>query len=234
MNLIAELKEERLARRRAKSIEEKQRKIKRIKRRRRGVVISVILIIAGLGIISGVVAYINYAGTAFNETGAELLATELPSETAAPAVIIVGEDGVTKPPVVTTEIPIPAAGGAYTEFNLAGRAFAYPSEFKLSDDSSALLRAEDGAAVITAGKTVTGSAPKDLMKKYSNETGGTSLKSIADDSGYDITIRVGADICHKKSVVESGTEVWYEIRYPEKSEKSAQYEIYIKYMDSFF
>lgn len=237
MNLIVELKEERLARRKAKAIEERQRKIRRIRRKRRGTVLSVIAIILGLGVISGVIAYINYIKTStFNESTEIMDTTEAPTESAAPAVVIGGGQvsNETRTPVITTEEPIPGSGGSYTEVSIAGFGFAYPSSFKEEDDSKNILSLTDGNAFITANKAVTGSAPKDLMKKYADETGGSPLESRANDTGYEITISVGSDIYHKKSIVANGTEVYYEIRYPAASANAAQYEKDIEYMDEFF
>lgn len=236
MELIEELKEERLARRKAKAIEERQKKIKRIKRKRRGVVVSVIAVILGIGVISGVIAYINYVQTStFNDTNIEQ-ATETPTESAAPAVVIGGgqNNNKTEIPSVTTQKPTPGSSGTYKETSIAGFSFAYPSDFKEEKDSKYLLRLTDGDAVITINKEVTGSAPKELMKKYADETGGTPQQSRANDTGYDITISVGSDICHKKSVVSNETEVYYEIRYPASSAKAGQYKTNIEYMDSFF
>ncbi|MGN0182341.1 MAG: zinc ribbon domain-containing protein [Candidatus Ornithomonoglobus sp.] len=237
MDLIVELKEERLARRKAKAIEERQKKIKRIKRKRRGIVLSVIAIILGLGVISGVIAYINYVKTStFNETTEMVETTEAPTESAAPAVVIGGgqSNNETKPPVAATEEPVHGSANAYTEVSLAGHSFAYPSAFKEINDSKTLLSLTDGSAVITANKAVTSSAPKDLMKKYADETGGSPLESRANDTGYEITISVGLDIYHKKSIVVNGAEVYYEIRYPAASSNAAQYEADIEYMDGLF
>ncbi|MGN1115491.1 MAG: hypothetical protein ACI4TH_02870 [Candidatus Ornithomonoglobus sp.] len=237
MNLIVELKEERLARRKAKAIEERQKKIKRIKRKRRGIVLSVIAIILGLGVISGVIAYINYVKTStFNETVEVLEPTETPTESAAPAVVIGGgqSNNETKAPLVTTEEPIPGSGSVYTEVSIAGLSFAYPSGFEEVNDSKTLLSLSDGNAVVSVNKAVTSSVPKDIMKKYADETGGTPMESRANDTGYEITISVGSDICHRKSIVENGTEVYYEIRYPAASANAAQYEADIEYMDGFF
>ena len=68
MDLIGELKEERLARRKAKAVEERLKKIKKIKSRRRRLVFFVILGIIMLGVISGVFMYINYVkNSTFNQ-----------------------------------------------------------------------------------------------------------------------------------------------------------------------
>ncbi|MGN0163242.1 MAG: hypothetical protein ACI4EA_06645, partial [Candidatus Ornithomonoglobus sp.] len=155
MNLIVELKEERLARRKAKAIEERQKKIKRIKRKRRGIVLSVIAIILGLGVISGVIAYINYVKTStFNETTEVMESTEAPTESAAPAVVIGGgqSNNETNAPVITTEEPVQGSDSTYTKVSIAGRSFAYPSGFEEVNDSKTLLSLSDGNAVITANK----------------------------------------------------------------------------------
>ncbi len=237
MNLIVELKEERLARRKAKAVEERQKKIKKIKRKRFGIALSVIAVILGLGVISGVIAYINFVkNSTFNETTEIAETTEVPTESAAPAVVIGGgmSNNETNAPVVTTEEPIPGLAGVYTEMSVAGMNFAYPSDFKETNDNKTLHSLTDGNAVISVNKAVTGLIPKDLMKKYADETGGTPLESRANDTGYEITISVGSEICHKKSVIANGAEVYYEMRYPADSVNAAKYETDVEYMDGFF
>jgi hypothetical protein len=232
MNRIEELKEERLARRKAKAVEERRKNIKKIKRRRQRSVLAVIIIIIVIGIISGVAAYINYLNTStFNERADVPEQTEQPTETAAPAVVV-GDvkgngDGTTASATETVK-------DGFTSTKIAGMSFAYPSSFTEETGKNVLLYLTDGEAEITANKTVVNQEPKALLKKYADETGGTATDSSANDTGYDATISVGASIHHKKSRVENGTETYYEIKYPASSSNAALYDEYIKYMDTFF
>lgn len=237
INLIAELKEERLARRRAHTMEERRKKIKKLKRKRQLPIFIAVIVIACIGIISILAGYINYSnGSTFNKLNESETGTAVPAESLAPAVVITDDSQS-----ATSAPDKPAADDSsiekgYIDTDIGGVRFAYPESFKAEHTDSAFMRYSDknGDAVITANRIVTASEPKDLMKKYAAEVGGTVKNSIADSDGYAITILSDSFIYHKKSIVSGGVETYYEIKYPENSLKTADYEESIAYMDSIF
>lgn len=239
MDLIEELKEERLARRKAQDIESKIKEIKRVKSRRRRTVFLIIGIILGMGVVSGIIVYINYMGTSHLNQGVEVeLRTESPTESIAPAVVIGGEGSQ---PTATDEVPIvssvmPNAGkpSGYIDSSISGTAFAYPSGFEADGTGSGQLCVTDGEARITANKAATSLAPKELLRKYADTNGGEDMGSSANDTSYTVTLRSGDYICHRKGIVNGSSEIYYEMQYRADSEKASQYAADIEYMDNFF
>ncbi len=95
MDLIVELKEERLARRKAKAVEERLKKIKQIKRKRYSRAAVIAMILVGVGIITAAAAYISVI------LNSDDISVEAPAVTASPtapptpapdAVVIGGEN----------------------------------------------------------------------------------------------------------------------------------------------
>lgn len=244
MNLIEELKEERLARRQNHKRDEKIKALKKRKRKRFGLILSIIGGFAILGVISGIIMYISFINSSsFNANNESAYATETPTETAtqAPAVVI-GADSATQqpspdtdgPPIVSEPKPMGNSDG-YIETSISGLSFAYPYSF--SEDSSengSIVVKDSSGATIKANKVITSLTPKDLLRKYADETGGQVVDSIADNNGYEVTISVGNDVCHKKSIVSGGAEIYYEIRYKADSPNGGKYAEYIEYMDEYF
>lgn len=238
MNLIEDLKEERLARRKAKAVEERQKKLRRKKIKRRGLILTIAGIILGLGVISAVIAYIQFVSTStFNNQADVEAATDVPTDSPAPAVVIGGGIPESNPPVVSEEQKAPTAdSGQYIKTDISGVSFVYPASFVDADGEKVLLYLKDseGDAVITANKSVTNSDAKTLMKNYADAEGGEVIESVADNSGYEITLIIGNTIKHKKSLVEGSAETYYEITYPADSERADVYEEETEYMDSRF
>lgn len=239
MNLIEELKEERLARRKAQDIEEKIKKIKKVRNKRRRMIAMVVGVIIGMGALSGVIAYINYSRTSGINTTEIELRTEEPQPTLAQAVVI-GGDMPSATPAGTQEIPVVSAVSSdnnpygYTDTTVSGRAFAYPSNFDKEEKDTVQLSLTDGEATITANKVITSLSPKELLRKYADDTGGEDMGSIANNTTYSVTLRAGKYICHRKGISDGSSEIYYEIKYRADSENAAQYKADIEYMDDFF
>lgn len=239
MNLIEELKEERLARRKAQDIEEKIKAIKKVKRKRLRMLATVIGIFIGIGALSGVIVYINYSKTSGINTTEVELRTEEPQPTYAQAVVIGGETA-SAAPQTTQDIPVVSDVSlgnnvyGYTDTTVSGRAFAYPSNFDKEEKDTVQLSLTDGEATITANKVITSLSPKELLRKYADDMGGEDMGSIANDTTYSVTLRAGSYICHRKGIVDGSSEIYYEIKYRADSSNAAQYKADIEYMDEYF
>ena len=82
MDMIEELKEERLARKKAYEIEERLKKIKKVKRKRyRAVVLMILGVVAVWGAIVGFSFWNNYKDSTLRDAEPELKATEVPEAT---------------------------------------------------------------------------------------------------------------------------------------------------------
>lgn len=220
---IQNLKEERLARKKAKAIEERLKNIKKIKRRRYN---SIIFAILGVIIIGGISVFLSYwinsRDNAFKKE--EEIATPTPIVTATPL-----------------ETPIPEAihnADGYMEITVQNAQFAYPESFvedKNAEGKILTLKDREGEAIITVSKEITSLDGVELLKKYRDSIeNAMARESLASSSGYSITVEAGDMIYHKKSYVSNGAELYYEIVYPMDSAKVMEYESAIKYMDEYF
>ena len=240
MELIEELMEERLARRKTKAVEERLKKIKQIRYKKYKTAALITAVILGLGIISGALVFVLYPDNSKEITDVAQT-TETPQATNAP-VFVIGSEETSAPataavvPTQTTSVEKETVNAdGYIEAEIGEKDFAYPRSFSKQKADSALLVLSDehGGGKILANRETSALPPKDLMKKFADKTGGNVIKSLADNDGYEITISVGSDICHRKSVVNNGIETYYEIRYPAQSRSKDQYSKDIEYMDSF-
>lgn len=95
-DLIVELKEERLARRKAKAVEERLKKIKQIKRKRYSKAAVITAIIIGVGIIAAVAAYIQVilSGDGISVEPEAVTASPTLPPTPPPDAIVIGGDTV--------------------------------------------------------------------------------------------------------------------------------------------
>lgn len=239
MNLIEELKEERLARRKAQDIEEKIKEIKRVKNKKLRMIAMVIGAILGIGALSGVIVYINYSKTSGINTTEIELRTEEPQPTHAQAVVI-GGGSASAMPQTTQDIPVVSDVSlgnnvhGYTDTTVSGRSFAYPSNFDKEEKDTVQLSLTDGEATITANKVITSLSPKELLRKYADDMGGDDMGSVANDTTYSVTLRAGNYICHRKGISDGSSEIYYEIKYRADSSNAAQYKADIEYMDEYF
>ncbi|MCH5213130.1 MAG: zinc ribbon domain-containing protein [Oscillospiraceae bacterium] len=232
MNLIGELKEERLARRKAKAIEERLKKIKKIKSRRRRLVFFLVLGVILLGVISAVVMYINIVKhSTFNHQPIEEapVITDSPAPTeSATAIVIGGNPGDQEPaaPSVNKD--------GYIVSDIKGKSFAYPGSFALKTENENTLVFEDtkGDARITAGSVVNSETPKATMMHYQGIVSEDGTRVTDGDTSYYITGQSGSDIYHRFGYIKDGIETYYEFIYPLVSDKKAEYEADIAYMDS--
>ena len=244
MELIEELKEERLARKKANEVQARLKNMQKKKRRRRKNAAAVVVLIIALGIVSGVAVYMYYVNTSdFNTASISASAVPTPSATAAIPVQIVtiaGENPGSPMPQITpasgTAAVSPNADG-YIETNIDGVTFGYPRgyESKAGDDGAYLsLKDIDSDAVIKVYEEDTSSPAKDLMKAYSDTIRGTVTESLAGDDWYSITISNGSETYHRCGVIYDGRHIYYEMRYPSASEKEGEYRESTEYMDDYF
>lgn len=218
---IENLKEERLARKKAKAIEERLKNIKKVKRRRYTTVIYTIVGVILIGGISVLISYCANSGeNAFIQE--EEFATPTPEVTATPAATE-GTEGVYN-------------ADGYIEITVQNARFAYPDYFVENKNTEGkIIALKDRDATITVSKEITSLDAIALMEKYRDGIENAKAKdSLASSSGYSITVETGDMIYHKKSYVSNGAELYYEFIYPMDSAKAMEYEDAIKYMDEFF
>lgn len=237
MEMIEELKEERLARKKAKAVQERYKKMQQKKRHRHRLIAAGIVLILALGVISAVVSNIYYRNTSdFNTPAvtesAQPVQSAGASATPAPDAVVVG--GAKSTPASGTAAVSPNSDG-YIETVIGGISFAYPRGYERRNDSGAYLSLKDsnGEAVITVNSEETESAVVDLMKEYIDDMGGTFINSFTGSNWYTVAVSRDSEMYHRCGVLENGVHVWYEMRYPSASDKEGEYTETIEYMDEF-
>lgn len=218
MDMIEELKEERLARKKAYEIEERLKKIKKIKRKRyRGVVLIIIGVIVVWGAIVGFTFWRNYKDSTLRDAQPELQPTQAPSpsQTADEKQI---DDG-------------------YILITIDGIEIAYPDVFTQSEvedtDCVASFSNDDGDAMFIIDRKPATLTPNELMDEYYRSVlNAKSDKSSANEAGYTITLIAGTKKHHKKCIIKDGEAISYEVIYPTVS--AEEYEEYTDYMDENF
>lgn len=219
MDIIEELKEERLARKKAYEIEERLKKIKKVKRKKyRGVafiVLAVVLVWAG---IVGFSFWENYKNSTLRDAEPELQTTQEPQK---------------------TEKPKDTADDSYTVVTIDGIEIAYPDKFTQSEvgdmDCVASFSDEDGDAMLIIDRKAATQTPIELMDEYCiSVLNGVpdEGKSKASDKGYVITLTAGTKKRHKKCIIKDGEAISYELIY--HKDDMAEYEGYAEYMDENF
>lgn len=221
MEIIEELKEERLARRKAQAIEQRLKNIKKVKRKRYKIVAAIAL---GVFVVWGIIFGSSYLyirqDESLKDAKPELTQTQEPQSEA---------------PKVTD---IPDTPESYITAKASNIEFVYPNIFDQTEVSEACIASfadADGKAKLIIDKVLTDLEPIALMQKYANSIANSKVhdgESGADDTGYTITVTAGRTKYHKKSIVKDGAELSYELSYP--AEESERYEAYIKYMDENF
>lgn len=216
-HMIDELKEQRLARSKAKKIEDRLRKIKRVKRRRYNIIIAFIVTIVLAGGLSFAFSFMANRSeeSPFNK----------------------------HEQLQTTHIPVAAGqsdklnSDGYIEIKIANAKFAYPSSFsvdKTAKDCLLSVKDKSGAKIIVNKKN-TDKTSIELMSQYRDSIENAKAKqSLAGNNGYTITVTASGIIRHKKSIVKDGAELYYEIIYPSDSSKVGEYENYSQYIDEYF
>ncbi len=220
MDMIEELKEERLARQKAHEIEDRLKKIKKVKRKRYNAIALVVLgIIAVWGAIVGVSYYNSIKNSTLKGAEPELQQTDAPAPT--PDVTEAPEDK------------------DYTTITLDGIKITYPKIFDESEvvdrDCVASFSDEDGNAKIIIDRQTAILTPNELMDEYYRGILNAVIDndaSLATHDGYSVTITSGTKKYHKKAVIKDGEVFSYEIIYPKDS--ADVYETYIKHMDERF
>ncbi len=217
-DVIDELKEQRLARSKAKEIETRLRKIKRVKRKRHSIIIAFVAIVILAGGLSFAFSFMA------NSSDESPLAKQEELQT-------------TQAPVTTDKSDKLNADG-YIEIKVSDAKFAYPASFeidKTKKDCLLSLKDKSGDAWIIINKKATDKLPNELMSQYRDSIENAKAKeSLASNSGYMITVTASGVIHHRKSFVKNGTELYYEMSYPSDSSKAIEYEECIRYIDEYF
>ena len=218
MDMIEELKEERLARQKAHEIEARLKKIKKVKRKRyRAVVLVVLGIVAVWGIIVCVSYGINWEkDSPLKGENVELNPTPEATATAEP----------TKRPEDKKYITVAVGEGINV---------AYPKTFNQSEvaEGDIVASYSDRTATIIIDTENAILTPNDLMDKYYQSVLNAVVDaSSATDDGYTITVTAGTKKHHKKCLLKDGEAISYEIIYP--ADSAEEYEKYIEYMDEKF
>ena len=222
--LIEDLKEERLARRKAKAVEERLRKIRKIKSKRMKLIIGSVIALVVLGVASAVVTNIVFTKTSSitgpidtvqNTTEEPWHATEEPAEESAD---IINSEGY----IITTVYDV---------------SFAYPSSFTRdsSHTGGGLLLADSiGDAKLVAEQTAAAlTSPSDAMKSCIETNDLISPTATVTDNTYSVTGTRGESVYHRFAVITDDKELYYELVYPAASSRAAEYDEYIRYMDSY-
>lgn len=218
MDMIEELKEERLARQKAHEIEARLKKIKKVKRKRyRAVALIILGVIAVWGAIVGFSFWNNYKDSTLRDAQPELKATEMPE--------------------ATPEATDAAENDEYSSITVDGIEITYPTVFSETEvediDCVASFSNEEGNARLIIDRKTATQTPNELMDEYYRSVlNAKSEKSSATDEGYTITLSAGTKIHHKKCLIKDGEAISYEIIYPKDS--AQDYEKYIEYMDEKF
>lgn len=241
MDLIEELKEERLARRKEKEVKERFKKIQVQKRKRRSKFFVAAAAIIAVGFISAICTYISINNSSdFNQPLNYTETTETTAPTPRASAQVIGGTQNTAQPQVTPTSGTSAVSvneDGYVETQVGGIAFAYPRGFeKKNPESNEILYLKDsnGGATISANRETTNSPAQDLMKSYADKIGGTVVSSLAGETWYSITVSKDSQMYHRKGIVNNGVLTYYQITYPAASDKEGEYTENIEYMDEFF
>lgn len=224
---IEELKAERLNRKKrleekeAKQAINKQRKKHRNKGGNTAVFVIVIALIAVVAFILGY-KFIG-SGDSGSEVGSGNQLTQNNKSTSNPS---------------TSAEPSKSKNG-YATISIGNLICSYPADFRSNPTSNyEKLNLTDplgGATMIVSqdGKT---DEPKNLMRDYLNEVGGSVADgdSHAGSDWYTITINSGDKVYHRKCIVRNGIAVYYDFIYNQGSSSESKYKEYIDYIDSNF
>ena len=230
---IEDLKEERLARKKAKEVEERLRNIKKVRRKRLQIVLGIIITLVVLGIASAVASNILFTRNSVLNNPIEDVpdTTEQVSEEMPTAIVVEGTatEAATAKPVVNRD--------GYMEITKDGVSFAYPNSFTSDEDgegSYMSLKDSMGDATIDVYKeTASAKTETEAMKHYRDSKGLTVTQATTSDGSYSVTGTKDDMTYHCFGHVENGIEFYYELKYPTAAAKAETYEAAAEYMDNY-
>ena len=234
MDQIEGLKEERLARQKAKEVEERLRNIKKVRRRRRQIILGIIIALAVLGIASAIASNLLFSRNSVLNNPIEdgAVATEK-AEDAKPTAIVIEGAAATE---TAGDKPVVNRDG-YMEINKSGISFAYPNSFANDDGGEGTylsLKDSMGDAKIAVYKdTASVKTETEAMKKYRDNNDLTVTQATTYGKSYLVIGTNGDKTYHSFGHVEDGMIFYYELIYPTASSKAESYEASAQYMDSF-
>ena len=225
---IEERKEERLNRK--KRLEEKEAKQalskQRKKRKNKGGNTAIFIIIIALIAVAAFILGYQFIGSdssnSDSDTGNQL---------------VQNNKSTSKPNTAAADVTKSKNG--YSSISIGNLTCPYPTDFRSNTTSNyEKLNLTDplgGATMVVSqdGKT---DEPKNLMRDYLNEIGGTVADgdSHAGSDWYTITINTGDKVHHRKCIVRNGIAVYYDFVYNRGSSSESKYKEYIDYIDSNF
>ncbi len=216
MDLIEELKEERLARQKAHEIEDRLKKIKKVRRKRYNIIALIVLgIILIWALIVGITQFAFLKDSPLRGQTPELQTTETPKKTPS-----------------ATENPLEKK---YRKQTIDNMSVTYPRTFDKMQAEEVVAEFSDGDAVIKINKITAITSPVELLDEYYK---GILNAEIADgdskaaEDGYTVTVNSGTKKHHKKAIIKDGIVYSYEMIYPK--DFAEKYEEYTEYMDEHF
>lgn len=234
MDQIEDLKEERLARRKAKEVEERLKGIKKVRRKRYKIILGIIITLVVLGIASAIASNIMFSRNSMLNNPIDDVpdTTEKVSEEKPTAMVVEGvavTEAASEKPVVNRD--------GYMELTKDGISFAYPSSFTSDEeDKDVFLSLKDsmGDAVIKVYKETTSAKTEtEAMKKYRDSKGITVTQATTTDGCYSVTGTKDDMTYHSFGHVEDGIAFWYELSYPTSAAKAESYGTAAAYMDNY-
>ena len=219
--LIDDLKEERLARQKAKEVEKRLRNIKKIRHRQIKLIIAAVIVLILLGVGSGVASNIFFSHSSSFRNGLDAV------------------PGITEEPTGTEEARSDSSpnSAGYIETTIAGEKFAYPPSFTAGDGavSGALILTDSvGDAKLTAEYASTAQTdPGEAMKSCIDTNGLIAPTGNVSDNTYSVTGTRGESTYHRGGRIDGGRELYYELVYPTASVYAEKYKEYAAYMDKF-
>lgn len=223
MDIIEELKEERLARQKAHRIEHRYKKMKQYKMKQHKKIFYIIIAVILLGVISAVSGYVNYIRTSGFNVSDIPVTTKEPDYTPFP----------TTPASTVPASAAPSDSFSYTKVIVGGIEFEYPSFFNSDPNSGHLLSLyyDNDQAVLTFDREQTSASVKAIMREFSDKISGDVLTSASGNNWYSISKTDGNKVYHSCGKMINDRLVKYYIEFDAKLE-----DVYfnsLEYMDSF-
>lgn len=216
MDLIEELKEERLARQKAHEIEDRLKKIKKVRRKRYKIIAIIVLsIIAIWAIIVGITQFAFLKDSPLRGQEPQLQTTDTPKNTPTPT-----ENTIAK---------------KYKKQIIDRMTVTYPKAFDEIEADACISAFSDGTATIKINVENAITTPVELLDEYYKGILNAEIaegESKADGDGYTVTVNSGTKKHHKKALIRDGVVYSYEMIYPK--DESEKYEAYTEYMDENF
>ncbi len=216
MDLIEELKEERLARKKAHEIEDRLKKIKKVRRKRYKIIALIVLgILIIWAAIVGISGMTFWKDSSLRPREPELQTTATPKNTPTP-----------------TENP---QAKKYKKQTIDRMTVTYPKVFDEIEAENCIAAFSDETATIKINMENAVTTPAGMLDEYCKGILNADIpdgESNAGSDGYTVTVNSGTRKHHRKALIRDGVVYSYEMIYPK--DEAEKYEAYTKYMDEHF